>query len=253
MIKFTFLLPLPSVHHVQVSSISPSSQISLTTSLFKVKYLKQANGRRHASIVACLNYIFHRIFTAEIPKYLKFSKYFEVYFTKLIIECRTFVIQNLELIFGFLCLFYTWPSLIPNKIPCDAVGHTCVILLKYHKVWQIKNNSYLTYWGEIFWESNGLSARKFLVVYGTRKLIIEITKTFHLSLPGTKITQFMPSIHFLYIHINIILLSRPRPTKWRLSFRFSDWNPAGNFPFSRSCHMLYPTKSASFDHPNNTL
>jgi hypothetical protein len=84
-----------------------------------------------AHVVACLNYILHRMFTVDIPKYLKFAKYFEVYYTQLIIKCCAFLIPKIELILGF--LFVSSPPLIPNEILCDVACHVRVILLNYHK------------------------------------------------------------------------------------------------------------------------
>ena len=69
----------------------------------------QANSSGHAHIVACFNYILHRMFTADIPKCLKFAKYFEVHYTQLtfknpasyIWDGRTTILQMLHFIYIF--------------------------------------------------------------------------------------------------------------------------------------------------------
>ena len=46
-----------------------------------------------------------------------------------------------------------------------------------------------------------------------------------------------PLSHFLKIHLNIILPSRPRSSKWSLSHKFPHQNPLCTFPVSHTCHL----------------
>jgi len=55
---------------------------------------------------------------------------------------------------------------------------------------------------------------------------------------------------FLKIHFNTELPSKPRPSKWTISLRFPNQNPASTSSVSHTCHMPCPSHSFSFYHPN---
>ena len=58
-----------------------------------------------------------------------------------------------------------------------------------------------------------------------------------------------PTFHFLQIHLNIILLSKPGSSKWSLSLRFPHQNPICTFSLPHTCYMPCPSHSSRFDHP----
>ena len=56
--------------------------------------------------------------------------------------------------------------------------------------------------------------------------------------------------HFLKINFNIILLSTPKFSKWPLSVRSPHQKSVWTSAVSNTCHMLSPSYSPWFDHPN---
>ena len=60
-----------------------------------------------------------------------------------------------------------------------------------------------------------------------------------------------PSSHFLKIHLNIILPSKPVSPKWSLSLKFPHQNPVYASPLPHACFITGPSHSSWFHHPNN--
>jgi len=60
-----------------------------------------------------------------------------------------------------------------------------------------------------------------------------------------------PPSYFLMIHPNIILLSRPGPSKWSLSLRFPHQNTVYNSLLPHTCYMHRLSHFSRFDHPKN--
>ena len=60
-----------------------------------------------------------------------------------------------------------------------------------------------------------------------------------------------PKSYFLKIHLNIILPSTPRSSRWSLSFRFPHQNTVCASALPHKCYMLRPSHCSRFDHPNN--
>ena len=60
-----------------------------------------------------------------------------------------------------------------------------------------------------------------------------------------------PTSQFLKIHLNIILPSTPRFSKWSLSLGFPPQNPVYTSALPHTCYMPRPPHSPQFDHPNN--
>jgi len=57
--------------------------------------------------------------------------------------------------------------------------------------------------------------------------------------------------HFLKIRFNIILPSTPRHSKWTLSLRSPNHNPACTFPVTYTCYMPRSSNISLFGHHNN--
>ena len=70
-------------------------------------------------------------------------------------------------------------------------------------------------------------------------------ETWILSTELRKILKY-PPFHFLKIHFNIILLSRPRSSKWFLSLRFPHQNPVHTSPLPHMCYIPSPRTCEMF-------
>ena len=62
---------------------------------------------------------------------------------------------------------------------------------------------------------------------------------------------FTPTPHFLNIHLNIILPSKPGSPKWSLSFRFPHQNAVYASPLRHMCNMPRPSHSSRLYHQHN--
>ena len=94
--------------------------------------------------------------------------------------------------------------------------------------------------------------KKFPAFYGTPKVRYRIHKY---RLPVPILSQIDPvhalTSHFLKIHLNIILQSTSRSSKWSLSLRFPDQNTVYNSALPRTCYIPRPCHYSRFDNPNN--
>ena len=112
----------------------------------------------------------------------------------------------------------------------------------------------LTPWSRVlFGKLTGLQLiNKFPAFYGTRRFITAFTSTHHLSLSWASSIQSITQSHFLKIHLNIILLSKPGSPQWSPSPRLPHQKPvhAPSLPLTR--YMLRPSHSSRFYHPHNT-
>ena len=67
----------------------------------------------------------------------------------------------------------------------------------------------------------------------------------------SKISPIQAPCHFLKTHFIIILPSRPRSSKFSLSFRFPNQNAIYTSNHTHMGHMPRPSHSSWLDHPNN--
>ena len=61
----------------------------------------------------------------------------------------------------------------------------------------------------------------------------------------------IPTFHFLQIHLNIFLPSKPGSPKWPLSLRFPQQTPVYTSPLPHTHYMPRPFNSSWFYHPND--
>ena len=59
-------------------------------------------------------------------------------------------------------------------------------------------------------------------------------------------------LHFLKIHLNIILPSTSWSPQWPHSLRFPHQNLVQTSPFLHTCHMTRPSHDSRFYHPHST-
>ena len=90
------------------------------------------------------------------------------------------------------------------------------------------------------WEANQFSAsQKIAHFYGSQRFITTFTSACHLSLSWTRSVQSMnPTSHFLMIHINIILPSMLRSSKWSPSSGFP--TKTLDTPLLSPIHAMFP-------------
>ena len=95
--------------------------------------------------------------------------------------------------------------------------------------------------------------KKFPAFYGTRTFITAFTSARLLSLSRASQVQLMPHpSHFLKIHFNIFSPSTPWSSKWSISLRFPQNNPACNSPLTPYV-LQAPPNSFQIIHQNNIV
>ena len=75
-----------------------------------------------------------------------------------------------------------------------------------------------------FWEDDTYLVKKFPTLYRTWRLITVFTTSCPFSLSSARFIQSMPSTLHFKIHVNIILPSTPRSSKWPFSYRMPKQN-----------------------------
>ena len=83
-----------------------------------------------------------------------------------------------------------------------------------------------------------------------RRVACWISKAIRARAQAATLIQATPPSNFSKTHFNIILPSRPGPSKLCPSLRFHHQNPVCTSP--HTCHMPCPSQSSWFCHPNNT-
>jgi hypothetical protein len=91
--------------------------------------------------------------------------------------------------------------------------------------------------------------KKFPTFYGTRMFITACIRIRRWSHSWARFIQF--TFSYPTIHSNIILLPKPRPSKWSRPFRISGQNCVYPSHFSHACYMPHPSNIPLYDHPNN--
>jgi hypothetical protein len=102
----------------------------------------------------------------------------------------------------------------------------------------------LTPWSRVLLHKlTGSNIVKFPAFYRTRRFITAFTNARHLSLSSVRSIQSRSPSHFLKIHLNIILPSKPGPSKRSLSLRFPHQNPLYTLfsPIRATCpvHLIH--------------
>ena len=145
------------------------------------------------------------------------------------------------------CFSWWWAHIRPknlekrNKYTTKNYAPSWLYLQDYTGMFGQQNIKLLTYSMEQSpWEANRFPASQEIpAFYGTRMFITAVTTTRHLSLSRASSIQSIP--HVLKIHLNIILPSTPRSTKWSSSFKFPHQNPVHAYPLHHTCYIPYPS------------
>jgi len=93
--------------------------------------------------------------------------------------------------------------------------------------------------------------KKFPAFYGIRRLLSALQEPAICPCPKPDQSSPCPPFRFLKIQLNMILLSRPRSSKWSLYLRFLHQNSVYIPPLLHTLYMSRPSHSSRFDHPNN--
>ena len=89
-------------------------------------------------------------------------------------------------------------------------------------------------------------SKKFSAFYVTRRFINSLTSARHLSLSCARSVQSIPPIPQLKIHVDFILPSMPRYSKWSLFLSFPPPKPCTHVSCSHSCYMSRPSHLLNF-------
>ena len=104
-----------------------------------------------------------------------------------------------------------------------------------------------------FWEANRFSASQEIHhILWNPKVHYRIYKCPpHVSILSQLDSVHTHTSHFLNIHLNIIVPSKPGSPKWSLSFRVPNQNSVYAFPLPDTRYMPRPPNFSRFDHPGN--
>ena len=108
----------------------------------------------------------------------------------------------------------------------------------------------LTSWSRVLLEKlTGCQlTKKFLPFYGTRTFITAFTSAHHVFLSGVSSIQSIPPHPTFW---RSVFPYTPGSPKWSLSLRFPHQNPVYAFLLPHTRHMLNPSHSSRFYHPNS--
>jgi hypothetical protein len=115
---------------------------------------------------------------------------------------------------------------------------------------------YLLHAAKSFWEANRFSASQNIPRISWNPKVHYLVDKWPPPVPVLSHINSVhappPPSHFLKIHLNIILPSRPTSSKWSLPLKFPHQYPLYISALPHTCYMLHPSHSSRFNHPNNT-
>ena len=132
---------------------------------------------------------------------------------------------------------------------CEITSHTYAVERGYNDISLCDTSPVLTPWSRVLLEKlTGFQLlKKFPAIYGHRRFITAFTSARHLSLSWTTSIRSMPlTFHFLKIHLNIILPSKPGSSKLSFSPGFPNQNPVYTSNLPHTCYMSRPSHSSRY-------